>query len=120
MSGNAPVYHSGNAAAAAQTSGKSGGGVGHQLYTQLMNGVSHMLPCSWRRYSHCHCVLIDGLLVDMNALDVAERANFGTITPAAAMFKQIGDVAFGFYASGCWLDLLLWPSVTDRLLHLVL
>ncbi len=32
----------------------------------------------------------------MNALDVAERANFGTITPAAAMFKQIGDVAFGF------------------------
>ena len=40
--------------------------------------------------------LIDGLLVDMNSLDAAARSNFGTITPAAAMFKQIGGVAFGF------------------------
>ena len=32
----------------------------------------------------------------MNALDAAARSNFGTITPAAAMFKQIGGVAFGF------------------------
>ena len=97
MSGNAPVYHSGNAAAAAQTSGKSGGGAGHQLYTQLMNGVSHMLPfVVGGGILIAIAFLIDGLLVDMNALDVAERANFGTITPAAAMFKQIGDVAFGF------------------------
>ena len=97
MSGNAPVYHSGNAAAAQQNSGKSGGGVGHQLYTQLMNGVSHMLPfVVGGGILIAIAFLIDGLLVDMNALDVAERANFGTITPAAAMFKQIGDVAFGF------------------------
>jgi PTS system fructose-specific IIC component len=40
--------------------------------------------------------LIDGLCVDMNALSVADRSNFGTITPAAALFKQIGGVAFGF------------------------
>ena len=32
----------------------------------------------------------------MNSLDAAARSNFGTITPAAAMFKQIGGVAFGF------------------------
>ncbi len=97
MSGNAPVYHSGNAAAAQQNSGKSGGGVGHQLYPQLMNGVSHMLPfVVGGGILIAIAFLIDGLLVDMNALDVAERANFGTITPAAAMFKQIGDVAFGF------------------------
>ena len=97
MSGNAPVYHSGNAAAAQQNSGKSGGGVGHQLYTQLMTGVSHMLPfVVGGGILIAIAFLIDGLLVDMNALDVAERANFGTITPAAAMFKQIGDVAFGF------------------------
>ena len=97
MSGNAPVYHSGNAAAAQQTSGKSSGGVGHQLYTQLMNGVSHMLPfVVGGGILIAIAFLIDGLLVDMNALDVAERANFGTITPAAAMFKQIGDVAFKF------------------------
>lgn len=40
--------------------------------------------------------LIDGICVDMNALDVAERANFGTITPIAAWFKNLGGVAFGF------------------------
>ena len=40
--------------------------------------------------------LIDGLCVDMNALAEAERADFGTITPAAALFKNIGGVAFGF------------------------
>lgn len=97
MSGNAPVYHSGNAAAAQQNSGKSGVGVGHQLYTQLMNGVSHMLPfVVGGGILIAIAFLIDGLMVDMNALDVAERANFGTITPAAAMFKQIGDVAFKF------------------------
>lgn len=40
--------------------------------------------------------LIDGLMVDMNALDAAQRANFGKITPIAALFKNIGEVAFGF------------------------
>ena len=32
----------------------------------------------------------------MNSLSEAERANFGTITPVAAMFKTIGGAAFGF------------------------
>jgi PTS system fructose-specific IIC component len=32
----------------------------------------------------------------MNSLSVADRSNFGTITPVAAIFKQIGGVAFGF------------------------
>ena len=40
--------------------------------------------------------LIDGLSVDMNSLAVADRANFGTITPIAAWFKTLGGVAFGF------------------------
>lgn len=40
--------------------------------------------------------LIDGICVDMNALDVTERTNFGTITPIAAWFKSLGDTAFGF------------------------
>lgn len=40
--------------------------------------------------------LIDGICVDMDALDIAERANFGTITPAAAWFKNLGGIAFGF------------------------
>ncbi len=32
----------------------------------------------------------------MNALSEAERSNFGTITPVAALFKSIGGAAFGF------------------------
>ena len=97
MSGNVPVYHSGNASASSQSQNKTGGSVRHKIYTQLMNGVSHMLPfVVGGGILIAIAFLIDGLMVDMNALDVAERANFGTITPAAAMFKQIGDVAFGF------------------------
>ena len=40
--------------------------------------------------------LIDGLCVDLNALPADQRANFGMITPVAAVFKQIGGTAFGF------------------------
>ena len=97
MTGNAPVYHSGNAAAAQQNSGKSGGGVGHQLYTQLMNGVSHMLPfVVGGGILIAIAFLIDGFSVDMNALPLDQRVNFGTITPLAAWFKNVGGVAFGF------------------------
>ena len=97
MSGDVLVYHSGNASAAAHSQNKSSGGAGHKIYTQLMNGVSHMLPfVVGGGILIAIAFLIDGLMVDMNALDVTERANFGSITPAAAMFKQIGDVAFGF------------------------
>lgn len=97
ISGGAPVYHSGNAAAKPAASGKSGGGMGHQIYTQLMNGVSHMLPfVVGGGILIAIAFLIDGLMVDMNALSEAERAGFGTITPVAALFKGIGDTAFGF------------------------
>ncbi|MDO5407582.1 MAG: fructose-specific PTS transporter subunit EIIC [Eubacteriales bacterium] len=98
MSGNAPVYHAGNGAAKQQEqTGKAGGSLGHQIYTQLMNGVSHMLPfVVGGGILIALSFLIDGLLVDMNALTMAERANFGTITPLAAMLKNIGGTAFGF------------------------
>ena len=33
--------------------------------------------------------------VDINSLSADMRANFGTITPVAAAFKQIGGIAFG-------------------------
>ena len=76
---------------------KSGGSVGHKIYTQLMNGVSHMLPfVVGGGILIAIAFLLDGMLVDINSLSVAERANFGTITPVAAMFKNIGGVAFGF------------------------
>ena len=96
MSGNVPIFKSANAAAGA-SSVKSGGSMGHQIYTQLMNGVSHMLPfVVGGGILIAVSFLIDGLCVDMTALSAAERANFGTITPVAALFKNIGGVAFGF------------------------
>ena len=97
MSGNAPVYKSGNAQTAAASTKKNSGGIGHQLYTQLMNGVSHMLPfVVGGGILIAIAFLIDGINVDMNSLSEAERANFGTITPVAALFKNIGGAAFGF------------------------
>lgn len=96
MSGSVPVFKSANAAAGA-SSVKSGGSMGHQIYTQLMNGVSHMLPfVVGGGILIAVSFLIDGLCVDMTALSAAERADFGTITPMAALFKNIGGVAFGF------------------------
>ena len=95
--GDVPVFKSDNASAETASAGKQSGGVGHQIYTQLMNGVSHMLPfVVGGGILIAIAFLIDGLCVDMNALAEAERADFGTITPAAALFKNIGGVAFGF------------------------
>jgi len=95
MAGDAPVYYSDNASQSTQTA--SGGSVGHQIYTQLMNGVSHMLPfVVGGGILIALAFLIDGIAVDMNSLSVEERGNFGSITAAAATLKGIGDVAFGF------------------------
>lgn len=97
IKGDAPVYHASAGTKAASSSSKSKGGAGHQIYTQLMNGVSHMLPfVVGGGILIAIAFLIDGLCVDMNALGVEERANFGTITPIAAWFKNLGGVAFGF------------------------
>ena len=70
---------------------------GHQIYKNLMNGVSHMLPfVVGGGILIAISFLIDGFSVDLNSLSLEERGNFGTITPLAAMFKSIGGVAFGF------------------------
>ena len=91
MSGDVPVYQAGNPSAAPS------GGIGHKLYMQLMNGVSHMLPfVVGGGILIALAFLIDGLCVDVNALSDEARSAFGTITPAAATLKGIGDVAFGF------------------------
>lgn len=97
IKGNAPVYHAAAGAKTNASSSKASGGAGHQIYTQLMNGVSHMLPfVVGGGILIAIAFLIDGLCVDVNALGVEERANFGTITPVAAWFKNLGGVAFGF------------------------
>ena len=95
LSGTAPVYSSANGPVQAQSSGKSGGGVGHKIYTYLMNGVSHMLPfVVGGGILIAIAFLIDGLSVDINSLDEAARSTFGNITPVANAFKTIGGYAF--------------------------
>ncbi len=97
VSGDVPVYQAGNPSAAGSSSGSASGGIGHKLYMQLMNGVSHMLPfVVGGGILIALAFLIDGLCVDVNTLSDEARAAFGTITPAAATLKGIGDVAFGF------------------------
>lgn len=71
--------------------------IGQQIYKHLMNGVSHMLPfIVGGGLLIAMAFLIDGMFVDLEALPIEERANFGTITKAAALLKGIGDLAFGF------------------------
>lgn len=99
VSGKAPVYQASEEGREREESkgNTKSKGIGHQIYTQLMNGVSHMLPfVVGGGILIAIAFLIDGFAVDINTLSEAERANFGTITPIAAMFKSIGGVAFGF------------------------
>ena len=82
---NAPIYH--HAGQVVQEA--SNESLGRKLYKQLMNGVSHMLPF----------VIGGGILIALAfLLDDAsiDYANFGTNTPIAAWFKNIGGAAFNF------------------------
>lgn len=93
---DAPIYRSGNHTEETVKSKGKSDSFAHRIYMQLMNGVSHMLPfVVGGGILIAIAFLIDGQSVDINLLSAAERANFGTITPAAAFFKGIGSVAFG-------------------------
>lgn len=95
MNGEVPVYQSGNPNVGKTR--KSSGGGAHKVYTQLMNGVSHMLPfVVGGGILIALAFLIDGFSVDIHSLSDEMRANFGTITPTAAALKGIGNTAFGF------------------------
>lgn len=87
-SGTVPIYHNndGQTTSADDNQGES---IGRQIYKHLMNGVSHMLPF----------VIGGGILIALAFLfdDYAlNPANFGSNTPLAAFFKNIGGTAFGF------------------------
>ena len=82
---SAPIYHHTGEVVHEATNES----MGRKLYKQLMNGVSHMLPF----------VIGGGILIALAfLLDDAsiDYANFGTNTPIAAWFKNIGGVAFNF------------------------
>lgn len=82
----APIYHHTGKQEDANTLNES---FGRKIYKQLMNGVSHMLPF----------VIGGGILIALAFLlddPSIDYANFGTNTPLAAWFKNIGNVAFNF------------------------
>ena len=96
-SGDAPVFKASGKKEASLSSVGGKESVGHQIYKHLMNGVSHMLPfVVGGGILIAIAFLIDGFSVDLNSLPADQRANFGTITQAAALFKGIGGTAFGF------------------------
>ena len=96
-SGDAPVFKASGKKEASHSSVGGKESVGHQIYKHLMNGVSHMLPfVVGGGILIAIAFLIDGFSVDLNSLPTDQRANFGTITQAAALFKGIGGTAFGF------------------------
>ena len=95
--GDAPVFKASGKKEASHSSVGGKESIGHKIYKHLMNGVSHMLPfVVGGGILIAIAFLIDGFSVDLNSLPADQRANFGTITHAAAMFKGIGGTAFGF------------------------
>lgn len=91
-SGSVPVYHHTGAKVDVATGQNES--FGRKLYKHLMNGVSHMLPF----------VVAGGIFIALAFLiDTAMGVNpqeagsaFGTVTPIAAWFKNIGGYAFNF------------------------
>lgn len=91
LSGHAPVFEGeqGGAAAAGAEAGAAEESQARKAYKHLMNGVSHMLPF----------VIGGGILIALAFLfdmGAAGTANFGSSTPLAKFFKDVGGLAFSF------------------------
>ncbi len=89
--GDAKLYEASAAKEIAEDT-KSTGSVGHQIYTHLMNGVSHMLPF----------VIGGGILIALAFLvdtlmgyGATGGGNFGTCTPVSAFLKYVGGLGMG-------------------------
>lgn len=111
LSGDVPEYQvqgmgrSSDDSQASVVKKNKSGGVGHQIYTQLMNGVSHMLPF----------VIGGGIMIALAFLldDYSiDPSNFGMNTPAAAFFKTTGNAAFAFMLP--ILAAFIASSIADR------
>ena len=88
--GTAPVYTA--SASSEDASAAPSGSIGHQAYTHLMSGVSHMLPF----------VIGGGILVAIAFLidtlagyGATAGGSFGSATPLAAFLKYVGGQAMG-------------------------
>ncbi|MDY2686447.1 MAG: fructose-specific PTS transporter subunit EIIC [Selenomonadaceae bacterium] len=89
LSGEAAIYHKNGKDEVEGADNVAGESLGRQAYKHLMNGVSHMLPF----------VVGGGILIALAFLfdDYSiDPKNFGSNTPLAKFFKDIGGAAFGF------------------------
>ncbi len=89
IAGDAPIFHA-QEGSGGEESEEEGGGIVHRIYTDLMNGVSNMLPF----------VIGGGIMIALAFLidticgyGTTGGANFGTCTPLSAFFKYCGDLA---------------------------
>ncbi|MFT4147778.1 MAG: fructose-specific PTS transporter subunit EIIC [Micrococcaceae bacterium] len=90
--GEAPIYHASGAEENAD-SNEASGSVGQQIYKDLMNGVSHMLPF----------VIAGGITIAISfmvdqflGVPEADLSKLGTFHESAKMFNDIGNAAFMF------------------------
>ena len=90
LSGSAPVFHGDGSSSEEVT---SSGSVGQEIYKNLMNGVSHMLPF----------VIAGGILIAISfmvdqfiGVPTESLGDLGGYNTAAAWFNEIGGAAFGF------------------------
>lgn len=91
VSGNAPIFHGDNQASSEESASSTS--LGQEIYKNLMNGVSHMLPF----------VIAGGILIAISfmvdqfiGVPVDSLGQLGSFNPQAAWFNQIGSAAFGF------------------------
>lgn len=87
LSGKVPAYAGKGGSEAEGEAEDAKESLGRQIYKHLMNGVSHMLPF----------VIGGGILIAlafMFDMEFAGTAKFGSGTPLAAFFKNIGGLAF--------------------------
>ena len=89
LSGSAPVYRASGADEAESADGGTDESLARQIYKHLMNGVSHMLPF----------VVGGGILIALAFLFddyTIDPSKFGSNTPLAKFFMQVGGASFGF------------------------
>ena len=87
LSGKVPTYAGKGGSEDEGEAAEAKESLGRQIYKHLMNGASHMLPF----------VIGGGILIAlafMFDMEFAGTAKFGSGTPLAAFFKNIGGLAF--------------------------
>ena len=91
VSGNAPIFHGDSQSSSEESTSSTS--LGQEIYKNLMNGVSHMLPF----------VIAGGILIAISfmvdqfiGVPVDSLGQLGSFNPQAAWFNQIGGAAFGF------------------------